>query len=444
MNGVFGSKDLIGGVSQSIFCCSAEGGSVVSLNVCNRGSSITYIDVAVSTSMNSPAASEWIEYGVEILPKGVLERTGITITQGQYLTVRSSRSNVSAMCWGVSTGTDVDVPTITANTDTTVPVWITSPTLSVYVGSTTNLSVSDLSPTLTYSLTSGSLPANVTLDTLSGSLITPDSTSGYIAGGVSATSTITVSDGTNSVPRTFNITKRWRDGTTAAAAAPNASYIKTLTGTSTSGYYWINPEGQGFYYIYCDMVSDGGGWMLMINARPNNGGQYYSNNAYGLSTINSVNNVPEFNKGTTSMHSREVINTFFQSPGFKYSRITPGSGVTLTAPYTGLYQRIGTTRNAKWGGNLFDASNRGNLTGEDYSWALVQYQNWSDCVNNTNSQTGTYTGGNHYYPTTYAGAYQNFWKGDQDGIRFSSQFRNEDYSSLGQNTSPGYFWIKVV
>lgn len=235
------------------------------------------------------------------------------------------------------------------------------------------------------------------------------------------------------------------DGSTIQKAAPSATAILQLNPSASNGYYWIKPLSSSQpKYVYCDMTTDGGGWMLMINARAGNGGQYYNNNAYGLSIINGNNNVVEYNKSTTSMYSRTDITEFFKISGFKYGRITPISGTTINSPYTGLYQRIGTTVDSEWGGTLFDCSNRGSLTSSTYSWCLAQYQNWSEVQSGTNSQTGTYTGANHYYPTTYANNYQNFWKGSGDGIRFSSTFRSNDYSTIGQNTTSGYFWIKTT
>lgn len=54
------------------------------------------------------------------------------------------------------------------------------------------------------------------------------------------------------------------DGSTPEKAAISAKAIKTLTGTTTNGYYWIRPEGYITpKYIYCDMNTNGGGWMLM-------------------------------------------------------------------------------------------------------------------------------------------------------------------------------------
>lgn len=116
---------------------------------------------------------------------------------------------------------------------------------------------------ISYSLAVGStLPPNTTLT--SGGLITGSvSTAGYVTGGVTTAVTVNASDGTTSVPKIFNIVRRWQDGLSQANAAPNAQYIKTLTGTTTSGDYWIQPTGQTAYQIYCDMSTQSGAWMLV-------------------------------------------------------------------------------------------------------------------------------------------------------------------------------------
>ena len=66
------------------------------------------------------------------------------------------------------------------------------------------------------------------------------------------------------------------DGSTAARAARSAVEIKKYYPNSPNGNYWIiAPNGQGAKLVQCDMVTDGGGWML-----------WYAHN-YGTNDMNT-------------------------------------------------------------------------------------------------------------------------------------------------------------
>ena len=54
---------------------------------------------------DTPTDGEYIEYGVEILSKGVLERTGIVLAAGQKIVAYSSSANISAVAMGIETST---------------------------------------------------------------------------------------------------------------------------------------------------------------------------------------------------------------------------------------------------------------------------------------------------------------------------------------------------
>jgi len=59
------------------------------------------------------------------------------------------------------------------------------------------------------------------------------------------------------------------NGSTSELAAPSAQYIKNLTGTTTNGLYWIKPgTNPTAFQVYCDMNTDGGGWMLIARSHP--------------------------------------------------------------------------------------------------------------------------------------------------------------------------------
>mgnify|MGYP000078039045 FL=1 len=102
--GRLGANDMSSATLTTVYTCPADTYAIASLNLVNRGNQALTMRIAVAAA-DTPTLGEYIEYEVEILSKGVLERTGIVLAAGQKIVAYASGPNVSAVAMGIETST---------------------------------------------------------------------------------------------------------------------------------------------------------------------------------------------------------------------------------------------------------------------------------------------------------------------------------------------------
>ena len=100
--GKLAAADLASGTGTSVYTCPASIYTVANVSFCNRGTQPVLIRLSISDSA-TPTAGEYLEWETELLPKNVLERTGLLLAATQRLVARASAANVSCVVFGIET-----------------------------------------------------------------------------------------------------------------------------------------------------------------------------------------------------------------------------------------------------------------------------------------------------------------------------------------------------
>jgi hypothetical protein len=102
--GRLGASVLPAATLTTVYTCPADTFAVVAVNLLNRGNQAQTFRLAVADT-GTPTAGEFIEFDVEVLAKGVLERTGLVLAATQRLVAYASGGNASAVVYGIETST---------------------------------------------------------------------------------------------------------------------------------------------------------------------------------------------------------------------------------------------------------------------------------------------------------------------------------------------------
>ena len=149
--------------------------------------------------------------------------------------------------------------------------------------------------------------------------------------------------------------------------AASAVQIKNADPSASSGIYWIDPDGAGAitaFQVYCDMTTDGGGWMLAVNsvlgAEPSSNDIISNTGTVGLTTAHT-RNLDSYFAGIATAEVRHEIDGSNASQGRFHGKYTADSyqstffGVTTLTGHTNSALLQGSF-NAPFGNNPGGAS----------------------------------------------------------------------------------------
>ena len=106
-NGILGSADLAATTYTEFYEVPASNFAVVTVAFTNKTGNTIQVRLAATKPENDsiPEADDYLEYDAQVLPNGVLERTGIVLEAGRRLFARSSDAQTVVMVYGLETAT---------------------------------------------------------------------------------------------------------------------------------------------------------------------------------------------------------------------------------------------------------------------------------------------------------------------------------------------------
>jgi hypothetical protein len=100
-SGKLGSNALTAATNVTVYTVPADTVAALNINMVNRSAGVTAtVRLAVGTNA-SPANADYIEFGAQLEPGGVLERTSIAASAGERVVAWASTGDVTVRVHGL-------------------------------------------------------------------------------------------------------------------------------------------------------------------------------------------------------------------------------------------------------------------------------------------------------------------------------------------------------
>lgn len=98
-SGILGQSAPSAATNTTVYTVPSATTATFNVNIVNTGTSVASVRLAISAT-GTPGASEWIEYGAEVLAGGVLERSGFVAQATKNVVVYTDTATVSVSVYG--------------------------------------------------------------------------------------------------------------------------------------------------------------------------------------------------------------------------------------------------------------------------------------------------------------------------------------------------------
>jgi hypothetical protein len=102
--GILGAVAINAITDTTVYTVPADTFAVVTINLVNTTTVPKTVRLALAAS-GTPTAAEYIEYDVEVLGNGVVERTGIVLEAGRNVVAYANAAGTSVQVYGIETST---------------------------------------------------------------------------------------------------------------------------------------------------------------------------------------------------------------------------------------------------------------------------------------------------------------------------------------------------